>query len=131
MDVRVFKGFSVSLNGAICRRRINCRSGGARPPPRRSCRQRELATDYSYDLGFGISYSFGSIFNNVVNPRFRNAGGFGRTPPVPVVGLCCSLADSDRTRTEGYRQLSSFNHLQSRAAVAGISAVTGRTGVRP
>jgi len=30
----------------------------------------------SYDLGFGISYSFGSIFNNVVNPRFRNAGGF-------------------------------------------------------
>jgi hypothetical protein len=28
------------------------------------------------DIGFGISYSFGSIFNNVVNPRFRNAGGF-------------------------------------------------------
>jgi hypothetical protein len=29
-----------------------------------------------YDLGFGISDSFGSIFNNVVNPRFRSAGGF-------------------------------------------------------
>ncbi len=39
-------------------------------------RQRELATDYAYDFGFGISYSFGSIFNNVVNPRFRQAGGF-------------------------------------------------------
>jgi len=30
----------------------------------------------SCDLGFGISYSFGSIFKDVVNPRFRNAGGF-------------------------------------------------------
>ena len=39
-------------------------------------RQRELATDYAFDFGFGISYSFGSIFNSVVNPRFRNAGGF-------------------------------------------------------
>jgi hypothetical protein len=39
-------------------------------------RQRELATGYEYEFGFGISYTFGSIFNNVVNPRFRNVGGF-------------------------------------------------------
>ena len=39
-------------------------------------RQRELATGYQYEIGFGISYSFGSIFNNVVNPRFRNVGGW-------------------------------------------------------
>lgn len=38
-------------------------------------RQRELATGYQYEVGFGVSYSFGSIFNNVVNPRFRNVGG--------------------------------------------------------
>jgi hypothetical protein len=77
MDVRVFKGFSVSLNGAISRRRdqLSLRRGEA-TTEEILVRQRELATDYSSDLGFGISYSFGSIFNNVVNPRFRNAGGF-------------------------------------------------------
>ena len=77
MDVRVFKGFSISLNGAISRRRdqLSLRRGEA-TTEQILVRQRELATDYSYDLGFGISYSFGSIFNNVVNPRFRNAGGF-------------------------------------------------------
>ena len=76
-DVRIFKGFSVSQNGAISRRRdqLSLRRGEA-TTEEILVRQRELATDYSYDLGFGISYSFGSIFNNVVNPRFRNAGGF-------------------------------------------------------
>lgn len=33
-------------------------------------RRRALLTGYSYWTHFGISYTFGSIFNNVVNPRF-------------------------------------------------------------
>lgn len=33
-------------------------------------RRRELATGYSYWISVGISYTFGSIYNNVVNPRF-------------------------------------------------------------
>ena len=33
----------------------------------------QRATGYSYFLNFGINYSFGSIFNSTVNPRF---GGF-------------------------------------------------------
>lgn len=42
---------------------------------------RQLATDYTFDLSFGLSYTFGSIFSSVVNPRFRsgdpavNSGG--------------------------------------------------------
>lgn len=32
--------------------------------------QRELATQYEYWGSFGISYTFGSIYNNLVNPRF-------------------------------------------------------------
>ena len=32
--------------------------------------RRQLATDSRYRLSFGFSYTFGSIFNNVVNPRF-------------------------------------------------------------
>lgn len=33
---------------------------------------RQLATDYTLDLRFGLSYTFGSIFNSIVNPRFRS-----------------------------------------------------------
>jgi hypothetical protein len=33
-------------------------------------RQRALKTSYSYFFNFGLSYTFGSIFNNVVFPRF-------------------------------------------------------------
>lgn len=32
--------------------------------------RRQLATDSRYRVSFGLSYTFGSIFNNVVNPRF-------------------------------------------------------------
>jgi hypothetical protein len=37
-------------------------------------RQRQLATSYQYSVYFGISYTFGSIYNNVVNPRFGSGG---------------------------------------------------------
>jgi Protein of unknown function, DUF481 len=77
MDIRLFKGFSVEIFGEASRRRdqLSLRRGDA-TNEEILVRQRELATGYEYDFGFGISYSFGSIFNNVVNPRFRNAGGF-------------------------------------------------------
>ncbi len=32
--------------------------------------QRALATNYEYYSGFGLSFTFGSIYNNIVNPRF-------------------------------------------------------------
>jgi len=33
-------------------------------------RQQELATNYQYYTSVGLSYTFGSMYNNVVNPRF-------------------------------------------------------------
>jgi len=39
---------------------------------------KEVATSYSYFTHFGLSYTFGSIYNNIVNPRFGSHGG-GRT----------------------------------------------------
>lgn len=33
-------------------------------------RRRELETQYRYFVSVGLSYSFGSIYNNIVNPRF-------------------------------------------------------------
>jgi hypothetical protein len=71
-DVRLFKGFSFNVFGSYSRIRdqINLRKGEA-TDEEVLLRQRQLATGYSYFMGFGISYRFGSIYNNVVNPRFR------------------------------------------------------------
>lgn len=38
--------------------------------------ERQRATTYQYFVSFGLSYTFGSIYNNVVNPRFGNGGTF-------------------------------------------------------
>ena len=37
--------------------------------------RRQLGTDFEYSLDFGLSFTFGSRFNNVVNPRMRMGGG--------------------------------------------------------
>ncbi|MEA3421216.1 MAG: hypothetical protein U9Q97_06020 [Acidobacteriota bacterium] len=36
--------------------------------------RKELATKYEYSVSLGLSYTFGSVFSNVVNPRFGNGG---------------------------------------------------------
>ncbi len=76
LDVRLFKGFSLEMFASGARRRdqLSLRRGSATTEDI-LVRQRELATGYQIELGFGFSYSFGSVFNNVVNPRFRNVGG--------------------------------------------------------
>jgi hypothetical protein len=38
-------------------------------------RQQALATNYRFFLNFGMSYTFGSIYNTVVNPRFGGTRG--------------------------------------------------------
>jgi hypothetical protein len=77
LEVRILKGLSVNFSGEASRRRdqLSLRRGDA-TNEEILVRQRELATGYEYEFSFGIRYSFGSIFNNVVNPRFRNAGAF-------------------------------------------------------
>lgn len=40
-------------------------------------RRRQLETSYEYFLSIGLSYTFGSVFANVVNPRFGSEGGGG------------------------------------------------------
>jgi hypothetical protein len=35
-------------------------------------RRREIATNFDYYVSFGFRYTFGSIYSNVVNPRFGN-----------------------------------------------------------
>jgi Protein of unknown function, DUF481 len=70
-DVRLFKGFSFNIFGEYekIKDQISLPKGSA-STEEILLRQRQLATSYSYFVAFGISYSFGSIFNSVVNTRF-------------------------------------------------------------
>ena len=76
-SVRLFKGFSFSIFGEASRTRdqINLRRGEA-STEEILVRQRQLASGYNYYMSFSVNYSFGSIFNNIVNPRFGGGGGF-------------------------------------------------------
>jgi hypothetical protein len=70
-SVRLFKGFSFNVYGEY--RKIKDQIAlpkGAATTEEILLRLRQLATDYSYSVSAGFSYSFGSIFNSVVNPRF-------------------------------------------------------------
>jgi hypothetical protein len=77
---KIVKGLSINLYGGYSkiRNQISLPRGGA-TLEEVLLQRRQLETGYSYWAGFGISYSFGSIYNNIVNPRFGSVGGGGQT----------------------------------------------------
>jgi len=76
-SVRLFKGFSFNVSGGYNRihDQIGLRKADA-TTEEVLLRLQQRATGYSYNMNFGINYSFGSIFNSVVNPRFGGGGFF-------------------------------------------------------
>lgn len=75
-DVRLFKGLSLNFFVSAARVRDQfflAKSGATEQEV--LLQRRQLATSYSYYGGFGLSYTFGSIFNNVVNTRFDPPSG--------------------------------------------------------
>jgi hypothetical protein len=75
-SVRLFKGLSMNVFGDYSRVRDQLSLAKTEETTEEVLlHQRELRTSYSYFLGVGLSYSFGSIFNNIVNPRFGGGGG--------------------------------------------------------
>lgn len=71
LEIRLIKGLSLDLNGnySIINDQIQLEKGDL-TPAEVLLRQRELATDFEYRIRIGFSYAFGSIYNNIVNPRF-------------------------------------------------------------
>lgn len=71
MDIRIFKGLSFNLYGSvnIPRNQIGLKKGITTAEDVLT-RQHEMETNYSLTISAGLSYTFGSIYNNVVNPRF-------------------------------------------------------------
>jgi len=73
---RVVRGlnFNVNVGYSKIRDQINIKRGNASDEDV-FLHLRQLETGYSYYGNVGLSYTFGSIFSNVVNPRFtRNTG---------------------------------------------------------
>jgi hypothetical protein len=71
VSLRVAEGLSLRFSGNASKVRDQLslpRSGATAEEV--LTRQRELATQYRYWGSIGFSYTFGSIYNNVVNPRF-------------------------------------------------------------
>lgn len=76
--VRIVKGLSLSINGGggYINDQLALRKGTL-SEAERLLRLKEQATSYNLMGGIGLTYTFGSIYNNVVNPRFGNGGGGG------------------------------------------------------
>ena len=75
---RIVRGLNLNfdLGYTKLRDQINLRRGSA-SDDEILLQLRQLRTGYYYYGSVGISYTFGSVFQNVVNPRFtRNTGGF-------------------------------------------------------
>lgn len=72
LDLRLVRGLSASLFGRVemVRGQIQLAAAGLTQEEILT-QQRELATDYRYYMGLGLSYRFGSIFTHVVNRRFE------------------------------------------------------------
>lgn len=71
IEWRIFKGFSVSysMSYGFVRDQIGLAKGETSPEDV-LLSLRQLQTDYTLWAYFTLSYTFGSIYNNVVNPRF-------------------------------------------------------------
>ena len=77
--MRITQGLSIELGGnvAFIHNQLNLPRGDA-DLEEVLLRRRQLETNYQAGLSFGFRYRFGSIYNNVVNPRFGGGGSQDR-----------------------------------------------------
>jgi len=71
VSLRILRGLSVSaeVGASRIRDQLSLPARGA-SPEEILLRLRELSSGYEFQFAFGITYTFGSIFSSVVNPRF-------------------------------------------------------------
>jgi len=74
INIRIVKGLSISINGGIAHinDQLNLKKGDV-SEAERLLQLRELATKYRVEGGIELTYTFGSIYNNIVNPRFSSS----------------------------------------------------------
>ena len=74
LEFRIVQGLNLNIRGNVARIKDQIYVAGGDIPPEDILLERtELGTDFEYSVDVGLSFTFGSVFNNVVNPRM-----FGR-----------------------------------------------------
>ena len=70
VEIRLFRGLSLDIEGSAARIKDQIYEPLEDIPDEDILlRRKELGTDYRYSVDIGFSFTFGSVFNNVVNPR--------------------------------------------------------------
>jgi hypothetical protein len=71
ISLRIFKGLSLQIDAGVAHinDQLNLRMGNV-TEEERLLKLTELATKYQFEGGIELTYTFGSIYNNIVNPRF-------------------------------------------------------------
>lgn len=71
LSLRLVKGLSLNVSASYARihDQLSLPKGGA-SLDEILLRRKELETDYGYHISLGFNYTFGSVYSNVVNPRF-------------------------------------------------------------
>jgi hypothetical protein len=71
VSLRILRGLSVNaeVGASRIRDQLSLPARGA-TPEEVLLRLRELSSGYEFQFAFGITYTFGSIFSSIVNPRF-------------------------------------------------------------
>ena len=69
--IRILKGLNINLGGSfnVIKNQITLPGSGSSDFDL-ILQQKQQETNFSYWGNAGISYTFGSIYNNIVNPRF-------------------------------------------------------------
>lgn len=72
VNLILFRGLSLNISGNFSKinDQLSLPKGGISDEDV-LLKRRELQTDYSYYISMGLSFSFGSIYNNIVNPRIN------------------------------------------------------------
>ena len=78
VQLNLYKGLSIYVigSGARIHDQIYLPKGGL-TKEEVLLQLKQLQTTYSYFAAFGVSFTFGSIYTNVINPRFGSSGGSG------------------------------------------------------
>ena len=75
IEFRLFRGVNLDIRGSVARIKDQIYLSAAElTDDEIIIGQRELGTDYEYEMEIGLSFTFGSVFNNIVNPRLNQGG---------------------------------------------------------
>lgn len=78
VELRLYRGLALNFFGSASRVRDQLHlAAGQLTPEQILLRQRQIATSFRYSGNVNLSYSFGSVYSAVVNPRMRGGGGGG------------------------------------------------------